>query len=404
MYARTLRVATLVVVVLTLVSCTHFARKMPSEMRAMRGFLSQDNPDQCRTYIYNFERQTPRLYSDNQLDSILDLVDFMKTQCGPSTDIEVTRLLVTTRKGDFADSLIGSSTIPQMLWYRSDQEGILRWNRMRYLFGGDEPSDNSHENYNEFRSLLAGSIAGDSLYPREARLLGSFYSGKFDSALIRLQSEELRGTAMQRAYSNFVGDVKESFPTRANMAIMVGSWRPNDRLSLVGNHPELGFEFGAEGRRWRVDGLISYRFMSSKNRFTVDSLGHQIETDKFNDWYLGGEFGLKIFENSTLSTDVFGSLGYDGIATVAKAGDKGERVVADALSFGIGVRQRIFLSREAGWYIGGSARYNVLNYSNRGGTDLSGQAVTISVMTGWSFHETLYQFLKKLKYKGSWRP
>ena len=68
-----------------LFSCAQVSKRMPDELEKMHAFLKQDNPSACRQYHYNFERQVPRLYREDKLDSILDVIDYIKTECGPAT-------------------------------------------------------------------------------------------------------------------------------------------------------------------------------------------------------------------------------------------------------------------------------------------------------------------------------
>jgi hypothetical protein len=290
-----------------------------------------------------------------------------------------------------------------MLLYRSEQEYLMRWTRYDFLYGISQPVDNTHDNFTKFQADLAERLTSDSTLTPGGRTLGLFYSGSFDSAFSFIQSDQMKGTALRKSYDNFVARTKQEYPSRGNISLLIGSWRPRNNLSLLGNHPEIGMQMGGEGKLWRFDGIISYRFLSAKNKFTVDSLGHLVSTDKFNSWLFGAEVGLKFLDKSTFSTDIFAGIGYDVIYSVTQSTDPEEYVSHGSLSINFGLRHRIFLDRRTGWYIGGIARYSMVDYNNPGGTDLSGNTLTISIVTGWSFHETLGQFLKKLNYKGNWR-
>ena len=242
------------------------------------------------------------------------------------------------------------------------------------------------------------------MIPESGKILGSFYSGDFDTAFSTIQRKELRGTEIRNKYDTFVKQVKRKFPNRGNIGFALSGWRPNGENEILGNHPEMGFFMGGEGNRLRFDFVLSYRFLSAKNEYLVDSLGSIISTDKFSSWYIGAEAGIKLVENSLFSTYIFVGAGYDVIISVTEDTEHEDYVTHGSISGNIGIRNRIFLNRQSGIYIGNSIKYNFVDYGNPGGTDLSGNTTTISFMVGWSFHETLNQFLKKLNYKGSWRP
>jgi hypothetical protein len=387
----------------TLVSCAAVSKRMPATLEQMHGLLTTEHPGQCGVYHYNFERQTPRLYSEKQIDSIYNIIDFLKIQCGPTSNLEITQLLLLLEQRRYDDSLVGSMTVPQMLWYRSEEEYLFNWRKWSYIYGSPEFSDNTHERFLEFRSALAKNAATDSISAPAGRAIGLLYSGSFDSSFTLIQSKEMRGTKLGNCYEDYVVRVKNMFPARGNIALFSGSWRPQGNNRFLGNHPEIGIQFGSEWKSWRADGVISYRFSSAKDSFLVDSLGQIVATNTFNSWLFGIEGGFKFVDFSRFSSDLFVGIGYDVIFSVSLAGDPNSLKSHKSLGASAGLRTRYFLDKSSGWYIGGIMRYSLVDYGNKGGTDLSGNALSISLVTGFSLHETLHQFLKKLNYKGNWR-
>ena len=172
----------------------------------------------------------------------------------------------------------------------------------------------------------------------------------------------------------------------------------------MGSHPDFGIQLGGESRKWRGDFVLNFRFVHSKNDYVVNDAGTLVTTDDYSGFLIGVEIGRKLFDNPTFSTDVFFGLGYEHIASGDSRVNSDEYIIHGSIAPSIGLRQRFFLNSHNGWYIGGNIRYSYLDHSNRGGTDLSGGAVTISFITGWSLNATLQQFLKAINYKGSWRP
>lgn len=386
------------------VNCSHISGRMPEEVADMHDFLTQHDVDECRNYHYNFERQAPRLYADNQADSILDAIEFIKTECGPASNLELFRTLLLTHAGRYDDTLIGSSTIPQMVWYRAEQDYRSVFNRWNFLYGLSRPIDNTHDNFERLNTQLAEQISVDSSAVPSARVIGLYYSGNFDTAMSLIQSDQCRGTALQAAYDDYVTQVKNMFPTRGNVAFLVGAWMPQNNIGFLGDHPNFGIQLGGEGKKWRGDLVLDLRFVDSKNEYIVNDNGSLVSTDEYSGLLLGIEIGRKLFDNRSFSTDVFVGLGYEQIVSGERSDDPDQGIIHGSIAPSIGLRQRFFLNDHTGWYIGGNIRYSYADYSNRGGTDLSGGAVTVSFITGWSMHATLQQFLKAINYKGSWRP
>jgi hypothetical protein len=298
--------------------------------------------------------------------------------------------------------MVGASTIGSMLRHRSEQEFLLDQYDWDGLYG-QNPMDRTHEKFTNFTSKLGSQLSEDRSVGECGRTIGLFYSGEFDSAFAVIQRPALRGTILGRSYQSFADRIKQKFPDDLNFALLLGNWNPQGENRLFGHHPDVGVQLGWEGRKFRADGTISYRFQSSDNPYTVDSLGNWVATTKFNSWLFGVDCGLKIFDTRTLSTDIFGGFAYDVVYSVTKATDPVEHVSHGSAGASIGLRQRIFVNARTGMYIGAMIRYSVVDYSNSGGTDISGNTVTVSAVIGWSVNETLQQFLKKLNYKGNWR-
>ena len=115
---------------------------------------------------------------------------------------------------------------------------------------------------------------------------------------------------------------------------------------------------------------------------------------------MGIEAGYKFRNTEYFNSDLFVGLGYDAIYSIDVAGVPEKGVVDGSLAASIGLRQRVVHNQRTGWYIGGIIRYSVVDYGNTGGIDLSGNTLTVSLVTGWSVHQTLNKYLEMLNFKG----
>ncbi|MEW6015593.1 MAG: hypothetical protein AB1690_09745 [Candidatus Zixiibacteriota bacterium] len=301
------------------------------------------------------------------------------------------------------DSLIGRSTISNMLLHRSEQEYLLKRWRWVHLYGWDQPVDNTHEDFLEFRSNLAQRVSLRSDISSAGRILGLYYSGQYDSALSLIQTDEQGNSVIRESYDDFVANIKSQYRTRTNVSFSIGSWIPSRELDLLGNHPDIGFQLGGENHKFRYDFGINYRFSPTKDKYLVDSMGQIVATDQFNCWLFGVDAGLKFIDNQSASTDIFVGVGYEVVYSLTEKESPERIVTLGGLGASIGLRQRFFIDRRTGFYLGGIVRYSYVDYSNPRGTELSGQVLTVSLVAGWSLHETLNQFFKELNYKGNWR-
>ena len=387
-----------VVAMCLLAACATVSKRMPEDLEGMHRFLTQSNADDCSQYRYNLERQAPRLYRENKPDSILMAIEYIKDKCGPSYDLETTRSLTLIGLGEFGDSLIGSATIPQLLYFRARQERLLREYYFRMLYGSREPVDNSHDIYEEFQTDMARQYAAKADANSEVGVLAAFYAGDFDYALAQIQSAEMRETRLGREYDSYVSELFERLRDRADVSLSLGNWRPQGANKILGNHPELGFQLGAENQSWRTDMVLNWRLGKAANQYEVDSLGSRVSTRDFSSLLIGVDVGRKLIDHWWCSTDIFVGLGYDFISSIEEKDQ--EPVIIGSINGSVGLRQRIFFDRSYGYYLGGSVRYSLIDYGNPGGSDMSGNSLTVSLMVCMSVNATLSQFLKKLNYRG----
>lgn len=390
------------ILLLSLVSCSRIVKRMPQEMREMDQFLTRNDPEDCYQYQYNFEREIPRLYDEEQVDSIYDIIDYIENECGPSSSMETTKLLVGAGDSATCDTLVGQSTISSMLRHRAEQEYLLDQAEWSLLYGRD-PADRTHERFMRFATNLGTELKTSPMTSGSGRVIGLYYSGAFDSAFSLMQRAPVRHTSLGKSYQDYSNRIKHRYPDNANLALLFGNWNPQGRNRLLGNHPDIGLHLGWEGRAFRIDGVISYRFNSSANPFVVDSLGELVSTSKFNSWMAGVDVGYKVIDTRRTSTDIFAGVAYDAILTVTTREEPVDYRTHGWLGLSVGLRQRLFVHAPSGTYIGALIRYSKVDYDNLRGTDLWGNTLTVSLMVGWSVNETLHQFLGKLNYKGDWR-
>ncbi|MFN7328073.1 MAG: hypothetical protein ACK5UP_01055, partial [Bacteroidota bacterium] len=164
-----------------------------------------------------------------------------------------------------------------------------------------------------------------------------------------------------------------------DVALIFGYWTPYGNNEILGSKPSFGVLFGWGKKKMLYDIVMEFRFGSPKQEYTIQYNGSPTKTSHYFGGYIGFDFAYEIkkYERSTLY--LLGGIALDGFDAVkGSKTQKGQSFFSLNLNGGLG--WRVF-SRD-GAYAGVELRHNFNNYSNPGGTDLSGNSVTARLLVG----------------------
>ncbi len=173
--------------------------------------------------------------------------------------------------------------------------------------------------------------------------------------------------------------------TQAHYAIGIGMWMPNQHLDTLGMHPYLGGQLGLRHDHLLADLALDLRVGASPNKYQVMIDGNLTDTKEFFGVSLRLDFGYEVMH--LWGSDLFftGGIGYDGITAYYEANnpdDDTDDVSKHLNSFNLnlGGSYRIYLKNDH--YLALTGRYHRLNFRNKGGTDLKGNAVSFGLEYG----------------------
>ena len=156
----------------------------------------------------------------------------------------------------------------------------------------------------------------------------------------------------------------------------VGLWIPTGANKILGLHPEIGFSLGSIGLNntllYEYHLVFMFKYLKSENEFIRDNDNTLSSTDSFFGGYFGLEFSLALFYNSSFSFNTGVGIGYDGFDT---SHDEEDSKSINSFNFNAGFDLK-FYDRQYVHII--RTRYNVVDYDNGRGTDLSGHSISIS--------------------------
>ena len=189
--------------------------------------------------------------------------------------------------------------------------------------------------------------------------------------------------------------------TDLNLNLFTGIWMPFGNASLLGNHPLLGIQVGAHKQKMTYNVTLAFRLFKSKNEYTILRDGNIETTHSIVGGYVGADIEREIIKFKKNEFDLLAGVGYDGFQAVLvntedddPENDIGHSINSINTSFGLGYRYY----RTHKSYIGLQARYNVVNYVNTGGTNFSGDNITISLIYGGFSNSKKDYELNELRY------
>ncbi len=162
-------------------------------------------------------------------------------------------------------------------------------------------------------------------------------------------------------------------------AAVGGIWAPTGNLSLVGAHPYLGFRLGVVKKKITIDFSANFKFINSPKSYNVLKDGILYSTRHFFGGYIGIDGDYVLLYKKQHKITFVGGLAYDGFDALTKPNNGVDKTI-NAFNLNIGLAYRFY--RASDRYLEVQAKYNLVNYDNVGGTDLSGKSLTIGFLIG----------------------
>jgi hypothetical protein len=352
----------------------------------------------CRDIIYNSALLIPEHFAKNNSDTVAALVNYWEKHCGISEPLLRLKILLAINADTLNESLYRKThIINQLLYYR---ERVKR-------------QDNGYDDY-EFQYTPPPSINSSldiftkdlalKLLQREVNseleiFFLDFYSNNFDKIFLRLQDTSLKSFKLRQAYYKEINS--EINKHERHFSIYSGVWIPNGNLSVVGNHPIIGFQGGMKNKKGiMMDIAFEVKFNNSPNGYFVEKNDSLYSTTHFFGGFFGAELGYELINYKSHELDLVGGCGWDGFDAleIGEPNDP-DRVTKtiNALNLNLGLGYRKYFKNKT--YIGIEARYNFVDYQNKNGTDLSGNTLTLRLKYGISRNLYRDKKLMQLDYE-----
>ena len=335
--------------------------------------LSAKKPS-CIEVLSNASSLLPELYAQRAFDSLQKAIEFIHTSCLEIDEVFYLRTLFSIERpsillsknidNDFIEKLNSYAARARFLKNRTPQYyDVAQYKLISFIkqWASDLLTNKKLSADDRF---LCNVFAGNIVNPEnELRVKKVEYPGLY-SVMKQHSESERNGTGFTSTF-------------------IAGTWMPAKDLKLLGNHPAIGISFGGRAARDELDFTLQFRFINSKNSYNVLRQGTLYSQDGYFGGYIGLDYARYLIHKTSYELGIIGGIGYDGFDITKSSDDNNDYLKPlsiNSLNLNTGLRFNYFFTSHG--FIGLQSRYNFINYANKGGTSLSGNAISVDVLIG----------------------
>lgn len=358
--------------------------------------LTKKSITECPTYVLNAKGLIPEYYRESKFDSINILLDFIEYECGEwAMEFEVLEDLLKLDQNSFDDPMCGDEVLSRLFRPRS-------YSSFTYFSPIGMRSTilqrPQEETYDMFIGQLIQKILDESDSLSMSHLYCRYLLKDYAFIMDRLHEGELSETCLGEFYSKMISqfrvDLREKW--RLHYSYNLGIWSPQGKNNIVGNKLALGGQFGFHKGRYIAQLSLFFRVLKSDNTYNINVDGVITPTDHYFGGYFGGEVGLEALKIRRFGLDLHAGIGYDGWDAFTPNDEASASI--GSLNLNLGGTMRMFYNREHTRYFGIQGRYNFVKYDADGGTDLSGNTISIHLLLGFLGNQSVVNRGKYLSY------
>ena len=332
----------------------------------------------CENVAFNSSRLIERFFGLKNYDSITVVSSRWEDFCGTTEPLFRLKVLNQIQGRTFSDIWMDKEYLMNFIFlyldridYAKEPNAKQVYERYKIPFG--YISLNSP--FDDLTVVWANSLLDKAdLLPVE-RAFCLLYSNQADAFWQMLKDQKVSGAKLQEVYNEQIR--KTSKMAEANFGLMTGIILPFGNLSdIVGIKPEFGIQFGVKSNKLQYDLSIILRTGNTKKEYMVIYQDQPKVTNHYLGGYLGLDMAYELWKEHRREFDLLAGIAYDGFDAVESDLEndvKGKSINSINLNFGLGYR---FYGRGLNYW-GIQAKYNFVNYNNKGGTDISGDYVSL---------------------------
>ncbi|MBK7030837.1 MAG: hypothetical protein IPH45_17225 [Bacteroidales bacterium] len=361
-------------------------------------WILSDSLTDCSELQYACMQLIPLYYQDGSIDTAYALLNYWEKKCGTDETIYRTKILWAIDAGTFNDSLISDQTIRHLdhyLWLYNDTLGESLDAYDYYV-----PEFELLKWYKSFTDSIVGRAQYYPDLSKEEVFFVKYYQHPSDSLLKLLETSDYKETQLFKVYDQPVyGSLSGPL---IHYAAVGGAWIPYDKLSTLGSHPSLGGYIGASNKKMIYNLGLHFRIGSAANKYDVLYNDSLYSSDNFTGINISLEAGRQLINWRRHQFEILGGTDLEIINTLTLENDpdtdeddESEYIYSPSIHLGAGYKYYLKNDR----FIGLSSRYHFMNFKNKGGTNLRGNAISITLEYGMGTNPWLYKRETYLKQR-----
>lgn len=336
----------------------------------------------CESVAFNSSQLINEYFSRSEMDSLGLVLEQWKSFCGESEPLYRARILndITLNRFNEANFSERDQHMTMAIAY-CDRDRFAHESNYATLYEyykiylGYIPlnSDFDLTTLAWANSLLEEN---NDLSPAE-RAYCLLYANRFDEFWEYLKTDALTGTPLEKSYQTEVARVRNLWD--GHLSFFTGAFIPQSNLSkYIGTKAMFGVQIGTKIGKIQYDFGMAIRGGEAKQPYDVIYEGSLVSTTDHFSGYIGFDFARELTNNYKQELDLLWGVGIDLMDVIE--GDTNYYNDSKSLvsyNFNIGLGYRFYLKKKN--YIGLHAKYNFINYRNKGGTNLGGNYVSLGL-------------------------
>jgi hypothetical protein len=348
----------------------------------------------CHDMALNGMNLMEEYYKKNRYDSVNQVLDYWEAKCGMSEPLMRMKILMAIQENRFSESLYNQMIMHDLMVFMNhpvDTPNQTHLNKQQKLIV------QTVHNYHTFTKTVAQQLLPQQQPKTLEYFFCALYADQIDAPFEALKQLD-KPSRLQTYYETAINQYR--FLPDLYTTISTGFWLPQQKAQLLGNHPYFGFGMGWQKRKMRYLLSIAFRFRDTRNAYQTLYKGNLVTTNHFFGGYFGADVERTLLRKQKHQLEFLGGIawdGFDAIKTEEQSANKEDGKSINSVNVNFGLGYKYFYNKIS--FLGFNTKYNFVNYKNTGGTDLSGNTVTIGLTLGFLWNESKQTGLKSLRYK-----